>query len=340
VPRASAAAKNRQDRLHVDVLLHADRYADLARDVSLGLSQSPKELPPKYFYDDVGSRLFDLICDTPEYYQTRTEYSLLETCSERLIALAEPTDVVELGSGTARKTRVLLDALAAGRRACRYVPFDVSEGMLRHTAGALAREYPWLDIHAIAGDYDQHLSNIPGGERRLFLFLGGTIGNFDDTSAIRFLSTIRREMKRGDRLLLGLDLVKDHDLLHAAYNDADGITAAFNKNVLSVLNRELDADFDLDTFEHVAFFDARESQIEMHLRSLRDQTVTVAALDMKVKFRAGELMRTEISRKFTKLSADHLLRASGLVLDQWFTPDNGYFALALCAPRPTSSSVQ
>jgi L-histidine Nalpha-methyltransferase len=329
---APAGTRALSSRLSVLCPLDHDFLATLARDVMAGLGDQPKKLPPKYFYDDLGSQLFDRICDTPEYYQTRTEQALLERIAGGLVEEIAPTDVIELGSGAARKTRAVLDAVHRSGRPCRYVPFDVSEGMLRRSARQLLDEYEWLTVSGIVGDYDRHLSLLPPGNRRLLLFLGGTIGNSEPEEAVRFLSRVRANMGPCDRLLLGTDLVKDHAVLNAAYNDRAGVTASFNKNVLSVINGELDGHFDLARFEHVAFFEPECSQIEMHLRSTIDQTVCVDRLEMHVDFAAGETMRTEISRKFSRASVASMLAASGLELCHWFVPDNDYFALSLSKP--------
>lgn len=317
------------DRLHVDVLTQDDFHEALARDVKRGLSRQPKTLPPKYFYDERGAKLFDAICDTPEYYPTRVEQALLERIAPGLIRELAPTAIVELGSGAARKTRTVLDAVASAGLECCYVPFDVSEEMLRASAARLLRDYPWLGVHGVVGDYDRDLEHLPTGERRLFLFLGGTIGNFDVGEDKAFLSRVATQMTKSDFLLLGTDLVKDERTLNAAYNDAQGITAEFNLNVLSVINRELGGRFNPDHFEHVAFFDREKSRIEMHLRSSREQQVSIEALGLRVGFEAGETILTEISRKFTRASAERLLASSGLALARWDVPDDEAFALSL-----------
>lgn len=316
-------------RLTVEVFYRPSQGKSLARDVRLGLSARQKALPPKYFYDDRGSRLFDRICDTPEYYPTRTELALLDRIADTLIDAARPTDLVELGSGAARKTRRLLDAMGRSGRPGRYVPFDVSESMLVDSSRQLLHDYPWLTIHGVVGDYEEHLDRIPRGERRLILFIGSTLGNFAPNEAVRFLSRIREQMKENDRLLLGTDLVKNRAVLDAAYNDAQGLTAAFNKNVLSVINRELHADFEPDSFEHVAFFEPEKNQVEMYLRSRRRQEVHIRALDMSVHFEEGETIHTEVSRKFTRASLSRTLERAGLQLSEWYTPENEYFALSL-----------
>jgi L-histidine N-alpha-methyltransferase len=297
--------------------------------VQEGLRLEQKELPPKYFYDDVGARLFDAICDTPEYYPTRTEHALLEQVSDEVIRRTAPSHLVELGSGASRKTRVLLDALTGRRPNACYVPLDVSDAMLRSSAAALRRAYPKLRIHGIVADYDRHLRHFPPAERRLVAFLGSTIGNFSPADGITFLRNLNDHLRERDFLLIGLDLVKPVEVLNAAYNDRQGITAEFNRNVLRVINRELQATFRLELFEHLAFYREDAAQIEMHLRATTAHEVHVAALDLTVSFAAGETIRTEISRKFDRGSGDALLRGAGFEPAQWFVSPDGYFALVL-----------
>jgi L-histidine N-alpha-methyltransferase len=325
------AAEARDRLLHIERCLSDDHREQLLRDVRWGLGAARKSLPPKYFYDDRGSRLFDAICDLPEYYPTRTEYALLRRIAAEVIQHARPSHLVELGSGASRKTHVLLEALVRSRLDACYVPVDVSEGMLRRSATALRRRYRALRVHAIVGDYDRHLHHFPSAERRLVAFLGSTIGNFDPAQADAFLHSLADSMDTGDFLLLGLDLVKPVPVLEAAYNDSAGITAEFNRNVLRVLNRELGADFDLALFEHVAFFNLAAEQIEMHLKARRAHHVRLPALDMEVAFAAGETIRTEISRKFRRTTAGAMLAAAGFRLDSWYTSPDGYFALALAS---------
>lgn len=303
----------------------------LAADVLEGLRSVPKRIPPKHFYDARGSKLFELICQTEEYYPTRTEQRLLEALAPDLMSRLRPTHLVELGSGSAQKTCALFDAAAATGLSCRYVPFDVSESALRGSTELLLRKYDWLHVEGVVGDYERHLSQIPAGRRRLFVFLGGTIGNFEPAAAVAFLRRVRDVMSPDDQFLLGTDLVKETAVLDRAYNDSGGLTEAFNKNVLLVVNRELGGRFDPDTFHHVAFFDARRSQIEMHLESRVDQRVPIAALDWTVEFRSGERVLTEISRKFTRRSVTELLSDAGLELLSWHEPPDGAFGLSLSA---------
>jgi L-histidine N-alpha-methyltransferase len=308
----------------------ADGHGDcLGRDVADGLTRPQKVLPPKYLYDERGSELFDAICDLPEYYPTRTEEALLRGMARDLVGRIRPAQLIELGSGASRKTRVLLDALTEICPRASYVPVDVSEDMLRRSVRALRRAYPRLDVHGIVGDYERHLRHLPDAERRLVVFLGSTIGNFSEAEGEQFLSALRGQLDAGDYLLIGFDLVKPVEILHAAYNDSAGITAEFNRNVLRVLNRELEGDFDPDEFEHEAFFNSAASRIEMHLRARRAVDVTLAAIDLTVEFAAGESIRTEISRKFTRDSAHRLLRAGGFSPREWHVSPNGFFSLAL-----------
>ncbi len=317
------------ERLRIQVVSEASRAAELGEDVRWGLGRRPKSVPAKYFYDERGAELFDLICDTEEYYPTRTEYALLQSVSQRVLEIACPRDIVELGSGAARKTRVLLDAVGQSGRRCRYIPFDVTLPMLKKSSLGLLQRYAWLQIHGIVGDYERHLAMLPKGSRRLFVFLGSTIGNYDVAATQSFLRGISRTMQDGDFLLLGTDTIKDRTVLNNAYNDASGLTVAFNKNLLSVLNRELGAAFDLDDFEHEAFFNEEEQQIEMHLRARREHTVSIRSLAMQVEFERGERLRTEISRKFTRSSVESMLTTGGLELVDWLPAPNDWFALSL-----------
>jgi L-histidine N-alpha-methyltransferase len=318
--------------LRIDVHLQAE--PSLPEDVLDGLTRPFKEIPPKHLYDTRGSELFDQICELPEYYPTRTERAILDDCAELIVDRTGMAELVELGSGTAAKTRVLLSAMERAGTLWRYVPFDVAEQVVRDCVAELGDEYPDLAIHGIVGDFDRHLGEIPPPERgrpRVVAFLGGTIGNFPPGARRRFLRSLARLLSAGDYLLLGTDLVKDIDVLEAAYDDADGVTAEFNRNVLHVLNRELDADFPTELFEHVAFFDPDREWIEMRLRARRACHVRVDALDLEIDFARGEELRTEISAKFTpdRVRAD--FAACGLELAEWFTDDKGLFALSLAS---------
>jgi L-histidine N-alpha-methyltransferase len=299
-----------------------------------GLTKPFKELPPKHLYDARGAALFDRICDLPEYYPTRTERAILHACADLIVRRTGMAELVELGSGTAAKTRVLLSAMERAGTLWRYVPFDVAEQVVRDCAATLADEYPEMHIHGIVGDFERHLGKIPppdAGHPRVVAFLGGTIGNFPPGARRRFLRALAALLSPGDYLLLGTDLVKDIDVLEAAYDDAQGVTAEFNRNVLHVLNRELDADFPCELFEHVAFFDTDHEWIEMRLRARRACHVHIAAVDLDVDFARGEELRTEISAKFTRDRVEADFAAAGLELAEWFTDDDGLFALSLAA---------
>ena len=302
----------------------------LAEDVRAGLSAERKRLAPKYFYDARGSELFDRITSVPEYYPTRCERAILNRRAPDLVEGMR--ELVELGSGTASKTRALLYAMAAAGTLDRYVPFDVDESVVKASAEALAELYPGLAVHGVVGDFESHLGAIPKGERRLFAFLGGTVGNFEPEQRARFLARVRGLLTPTDRLILGTDLVKDTAMLEAAYDDAAGVTAEFNLNVLSVLNSQLGADFDLDAFEHVAEFVDEYERIEMRLRSVRAQTVSIPGAQITVEFAEGEEMLTEISSKFTPQRIAQELTAAGLTLDELITDEQGLFAVCVASP--------
>lgn len=318
----------------VDVHLGADDIAAALRaDVIEGLTSTPKELPPKWFYDERGSELFDQITRLDEYYQTEAEREILLSRAAEIVALTDADTIVELGSGTSDKTTAVLDAAVAAGTIERFIPFDVSEAFLRSSADRLASMYPGLQIHGVVGDFDHHLGRIPTGGRRLVMLLGGTIGNYRTIERKDFLASIASTMQSGDHLLLGMDLVKDVDRLELAYDEPAGVTAAFNKNVLAVINRELRADFDLDRFEHVARFDTEHEWIEMLLRSTVQHTVRIDALDLEVEFAADELMRTEVSAKFRPERVDAELAEVGLVPAHWWTDQGGDFAVSLSQLR-------
>jgi L-histidine Nalpha-methyltransferase len=304
----------------------------LADDVLDGLTRPFKEIQPKHFYDARGGDLYDRITELPEYYPARTEAVILETRAADALAELGAAELVELGSGTATKTRILLRALHEAGTLERFVPVDVTEGLVRSTAEELVEELPGLAVHGIVGDFERHLRHVPPplDGPRVVLFLGGTIGNFPPGSRRRFLRRTARLLRPGvDRLLLGTDLVKDVETLEAAYNDAEGVTAEFNLNVLRVINRELDADFDLGAFEHVAFFDHDREWIEMRLRAQRRMDVHVGTLDLDIAFAAREEMRTEISAKFTPERLQGDLAAAGLRPVEVMTDPDGLFALSL-----------
>ena len=316
--------------VRIDVHLGEDELdVALRDDVRRGLTSTPKELPPKWFYDDRGSMLFDEITRLPEYYPTRREREILQARAADIAEITGADTLVELGSGTSEKTTLLLDALHAAGRLRRFVPFDVCEPVLRDAAATIAARYDGLGVIAVVGDFEHHLDEIPDIGRRLIVFLGGTIGNLVPDERARFLSAIAAQMGPDDAFLLGTDLVKDIGRLEAAYDDSAGVTAAFNKNVLAVINDRLGADFDPERFDHVARFDTEHEWLEMHLRSTDDQTVTIDDLDLTVQFAAGEEMRTEISAKFTRPRVEAELLAAGLKPSEFWTDPAGDFAVSL-----------
>ncbi|MGW1248082.1 L-histidine N(alpha)-methyltransferase [Streptomyces sp. NPDC002535] len=305
--------------------------ADLRADVLHGLNRSPKELPPKWFYDARGSELFEEITRLPEYYPTRAEREILKQRAPEIAAATGAKTLVELGSGSSEKTRFLIDALLPGLDS--YVPVDVSESALTGAAESLLAERPGLHVHALVADFTRGLA-LPGtAGPRLVAFLGGTIGNLLPGERRTFLRSVRAMLSPGDALLLGTDLVKDESTLVAAYDDSSGVTAAFNKNVLAVIDRELSADFDPDAFEHVAVWDREREWIEMRLRARRALTVKIPELDLVVPFAAGEEMRTEVSAKFRQAGVRAELAEADLDLDRWWTDSEGRFALSLATAR-------
>ncbi len=320
----------------IDVHLDADAAERMARDVRLGLSMEPKELAPKYFYDEIGSQLFEQITELDEYYPTRAEREILANRSGEIVAAAgDPETLIELGSGSASKTRNLLTAMRDADCLGTFVPVDISEQVTRDTAAALVTEYPGLTVNGVVCDFERDLERLAKDEgnrgSRMIAFLGGTIGNFYPDHRRDFLARIAALLAPGDRLLLGTDLTKERRRLELAYDDPGGVTAAFNKNVLAVLNREFDGDFDPSSFEHMARYDSREARIDIRLRSTRDQEVRLEGLDLDVSFTAGEEMRTEISCKFTQYRLAQAYRGSGLELVGWFIDSNRDYALSLAA---------
>ncbi len=329
-----------ENAITIDSYLHEGQERSLAEDVLDGLTQPFKEIPPKHFYDARGAELFDRICELPEYYPTRTERLILQESAERLASTTGAAELVELGSGTASKTRVLLDALHRAGTLKLYIPVDVTESMVRDCAQELTNEYPGLRVHGVIGDFERHLDRVPEpAGPRLVVFLGGTIGNFPPGSRRRFLREIGRLLGPDDHLLMGTDLVKDPDVLTQAYDDAQGVTVEFNRNLLTVLNRELRADFDPDDFDHVAVFNREHEWIEMRLRARRAHTTTVRDLDLSVHFELGEEMRTEISAKFTRDRIEGDLSAAGLELVSWLTDPEELFALTLSRPVAEASDA-
>jgi L-histidine N-alpha-methyltransferase len=300
-------------------------------EVAAGLSAPQKELPPKYFYDHRGSELFEEITRLPEYYPTRTERALLKAWMPELISQLGTRSLIELGAGSAEKSRLILSAMRKAGTASLYVPIDVSASFLNQTASRLRREYPGLAVEPVVADIAEELERPPGvAHPALYAFLGGTIGNFYPPAAIRLLGRIRTAMESSDRLLLGVDLRKDVSRIEAAYNDSQGVTAAFNRNMLLVLNHELGSDFDPTRFEHLAFYEPRTHRIEMHLVSTAAQEVRIPGIGI-VSFSAGETIRTEISCKHDRGSVAELFAAAGLRIEIWKPDPEDLFALVVGA---------
>jgi L-histidine Nalpha-methyltransferase len=294
-----------------------------------GLVQAPKILSPRWFYDDRGCELFERITQLPEYYQTRTEMAILERHARGIMELARPASIVELGAGSCTKSRVLIRAAKGMGILWTFVPFDTSETTLRRSASQLVDEFDDLTIYCVTGEFDHHLSQIPRFGRQLIVFLGSTIGNFDEAEARRFLIEVRRLMKPGDHFLLGVDFIKSEHELVAAYDDSQGTTAKFNINILHRINRELDADFDLTAFEHVALWKTVQHRVEMQLRSMRAQDVSIRGAQMQVHFDADEITRTEICTKYTRDHVRDMLDEAGMRIIEWYTDAAGRFGLAL-----------
>jgi L-histidine N-alpha-methyltransferase len=309
-----------------------DLVASLRADVAIGLTASTKWLPPKWFYDERGSALFEQITELAVYYPTRREWEILHARAAEIAQVTRAQTLVELGSGSSRKTRALLDALRRGGTLQVYVPVDVSESALVGAADGLRPDYPDLEIHPVVADFEHRLDLLPRDGRRLIAFLGGTVGNLDPMQRAKFFAALRASMHPGDSLLLGIDLVKDPSRLVAAYDDPEGVTAEFNRNVLRVVNRELGADFEVEAFDHVAMWNEHDERIEMWLRARRAMRVNIAGLRLGVDFAAGEQMRTELSAKFTESRVRNELELAGLALERWWTDTGADFALSLAIP--------
>ena len=314
----------------LDIHLDATELAAALRvEARRGLTATPKVLPPKWFYDERGSELFEAITALPEYYPARREREILRVRADDIVALSRPETLVELGSGSATKTRILLDALTGVGAVSHYVAFDICEQAVRDAGAAIVRGYPGLAVTGVVGDFGRHLPGVPRHGRQLVAFLGGTIGNLEPKERRPFLSRLRTTVTGGDHLLLGADLVKAPGRLVAAYDDAAGVTAEFNRNVLAVLNAQLGADFHLDRFDHVVRWDPDAEWIEMRLRSRRDQVVRVPALGIEVGFTRGEEMRTEVSAKFRRPGLEAELELAGFKVVRWWTDSAGEFAVSL-----------
>jgi L-histidine N-alpha-methyltransferase len=319
--------------VRIDVHLRDGALATIADDVRDGLGRRPKELPPKYFYDERGSQLFERITRLPEYYPTRVEQQILDRVAPEIVSDTEPGELVELGPGSARKTHALLEPMLDRSPGTTYVPVDVSESAVRELADRLSDRYDGIRIHGVVGDFESDLERLhANGDRRLVVFLGGTLGNFDRGQRVAFLRRMHALLGPEDRLLVGTDLVKDREQLEAAYNDSAGVTAEFNRNVLRVINANLDGDLDPGGFDHVAFYDERRRRIEMRLRAREAHTSRIEALGMDVEFDDGEEIRTEISCKFTRTTLEREYAAAGLDLLGWHTDDENLFALSLTGP--------
>jgi dimethylhistidine N-methyltransferase len=324
----------RPDRMTIDHLLPDGARPTVAdgADVIAGLTASPKSLPPKYFYDDRGSQLFEQITELPEYYLTRTETQILANYAEAIAHITGPCELVELGSGSSTKTRYLLSAQERAGYAMHYIPVDVSGGMLAATAEQLLGEYDHLSIHGLVGTYGAALQHLisPQLPARMVAFIGSTLGNLEPQACHDLLNKISAVLNPGDYFLLGVDLEKDPDILHQAYNDSQGVTAAFNLNMLSHLNWRFQGNFQINQFRHKAFFNTEASQIEIYLESLRTQTTILETLDLKVSFEAGETLLSEISRKFRIDRLGQELESVGMKLIKTFTDDQQWFGLLLC----------
>jgi L-histidine N-alpha-methyltransferase len=305
----------------------------MAAEVRAALAGTPPSLPSKYFYDDRGSRLFQEITRLPEYYQTRTEETILEAVTDEVVAHGGPRELVELGSGSGRKIRLLLDAMARTKRLESCVLFDINERDLDQSVRALGRDYPQARVRGVVGDFTQGFDGVGPGAGRIVAFFGGTIGNLHPDDVPPFLRRVAGLLDEGDAFLLGVDLVKDKRVLEAAYNDAAGVTARFNRNILQVMNDRLGADFQPDSFDHVAFYDEGNAWIEMRLRARRPQHVLIPEAGLDLRFAAGDEIRTEISCKYTRESIEERLGGTGLSMDRWFTDEDDRFALALLRRR-------
>jgi L-histidine Nalpha-methyltransferase len=323
--------KSPAQRLSFSDFLRTDFGEEIEKDVLEGMSRKQKALPSKYFYDARGSQLFEKICDLPEYYPTRTEISILRFSAQSIMSFFEHSDgdLVEIGCGSDLKIRQLFERSdPALLNRVRYVPMDISAECLLQSARRLLSDYSGLRVHGLIADFTRHLDRLPQ-KRKMIVFFGGTFGNFRTEESIDLLARLAGEMRPEDRLLIGLDMVKEKTILEAAYNDAQGVTAAFNLNILSHINRRLNADFDLAAFEHHAFWNARSERIEMHLRAKKDIVVHVPCVDEAFSLATGETIHTEISQKFSRSSAQERFRKAGLHTDAWHTDPEGWFSLVV-----------
>ncbi len=309
--------------------LDGNQREEMIKDLRRGMTKTQKSIPPKYFYDDRGSRLFEQICMTPEYYPTKTEFSILEECAAAIMQFfrGEGGDLIELGSGSNQKVRRLLDRWNLSKhQRIRYVPVDISETCLLDSAHDLLKDYERLEILGMVADFTRDIAFLPRG-RKLITFFGSTIGNFTEREAVRLFRSIRGIMGLEDRFLLGMDMLKPVDIIESAYNDRQGVTGDFNRNILEHINRELKGDFDSRDFDHWAYFNREKERVEMHLRARRSVTARLEDLCLSVNIREGETIHTEISRKFSWESAQRLFRTAGLSVVRWFTDPKGWFSL-------------
>ncbi len=322
----------RQDEIACTTIMPTRMIPDMVDDIRESLFKTPRSLSPKYFYDERGSELFDRICSTPEYYPTRTENRLLSRYAVDIINKTRPDQILELGSGYSTKTRRLFDACEAISQNCVYAPLDVCEEVLLESTQKLSKEYEWLGLKPLLGDYHGGLGNLPATNgSHLFVFLGSTIGNFERAEAINFIKEVYKAMRYGDHLLIGVDRVKEDNILHAAYNDAQGITAEFNLNVLHVLNRELKANFNTDEFTHSAIFNKSKERIEMRLISNTNQQVHINDLDESIHFDSGDDILTEISQKYTYTGIEKLLTEANFSITDHYQDEEAYFSLVLAS---------
>ena len=318
--------------VRVEVLGRAkDRRDQLIEDVRHGLTRSPKVLPPKYFYDGRGSELFEEITTLDEYYQTRSEAAILEQHATTFLEAVRPAELIEIGSGSSRKTQLLIEALRTVGGTT-YAPLDVSVDALEEAAARLSERFPWLNFHGVVADFDHGFPQWDRIGRRLVAFLGSTIGNFEGEERRDFLRNVRGLLDEGDGFLLGVDLIKDKHVLELAYDDPKGVTERFNKNLLRVLNHELEGNFDEDDFRYIARYNEEDAKVEMFLEAKRDLTVKLSAIDLEVRFQEGERMQNEISCKFDRARIERDLQSAGFAIDQWHTDPDGLFALLLARP--------
>ncbi len=309
-------------------------HNDMKQDVINGLTASQKFIPCKYFYDAYGSHLFDKICCLPEYYLTRTELSILRNTAPAIMDYFQQGDIVELGSGANWKIKTLLDTIPKNKLSnVWYMPVDISETALKAASEELIKIYPGLKVFGIVADFTKHMKMIPGGQDKLFVFFGSTIGNFNKDESDTFLKSITNSMMANDRFLLSIDMLKSKDILERAYNDSTGITSKFNKNILNVLNTELDANFNLDHFNHLAIFNEEKERVEMHLQANRKMLINIRDLELMVKLEKDETILTEICRKFSKDSVEQMAFDAGLSVTKWFSDSKGWFSLVEMAPQ-------